>query len=64
MLRPPPFRLTPTAERRLAQQLADDAEAGTVAAYERARTLARLVAEAAARADALARLDLALRSAR
>ena len=51
-------------DRRLAQRLVDDAETASVARYRRARGLAHLLADAAARADSLARLETALRSGR
>jgi hypothetical protein len=54
----------PVRDRRLAQQLVDDAETARVARYRRARGLAHLLADAVARADSLARLETALRSAR
>ena len=64
MFRPPTPRLSPTSERRLAERLADDAEGHALAAYQRTRELARLLADAAARADSLRRLETALRSGR
>jgi hypothetical protein len=52
---------TAAGERRCAQSLADDAEAGTIARYQRAREVARLITDVVARADARARLEAALR---
>ena len=51
-------------DRRITQRLADDAEAGTIAAYAVSRRLVRVITEAAARDRALARLETALRCSR
>jgi len=55
---------TAAGERRCTQTLPDDAEAGTIARYQRAREVAQLITDAVARADSRARLEAALRSAR
>jgi hypothetical protein len=53
---------TAAGERSCAQTVADDAEAGTIARYQRPREVARLITDTIARADSRARLDAALRS--
>ncbi len=55
---------TAAGERRCAQSLADDAEARTIARYQRAREVVQFITDAVARADLRACLEAALRSAR